>query len=198
MLDAFLNDLGNLIVELVREEITTPQQRYTKKEPRMMKRNSPYNFYASGKGYRSVSYEVIDEDQLYILMEDYMVDYVFGDGSWPGGGAYAKGKGTGQSQLLEKLQKWIRDKGITPRDKRGRFSTIKGMAFAIRKNLFKAGYAGYNYQTTDYNNKVLEAIESLLQQPQYEDLALNQEIQDLLDRINSLGQQTFNISLGRI
>lgn len=186
MLEEFLNDLGKVMVELVRDEITTKRPRFTK-SPRMMKRNSPYNFYATGRGWRSVSYEVIDQDQLYILMEDYMVDYVFGDGSKPSRPLGRKG--------IDSLMTWIRAKGITPRDKKGRFMSIKSMAFAISKNLNKVGYAGYNYQTEDFNNEVVNQIENLLERPQYQDLLLNNSIQDILDRINTLGQQTFNIAL---
>lgn len=79
MLEDFLNDLGAFLVKVVREQITTPEDCFSK-SPRMMKRNSPYNFYASGRGWRSVEYEVLD-DEVYVLMEDYMVNYVFGDGS---------------------------------------------------------------------------------------------------------------------
>lgn len=197
MLEDFLNDLGKIMVELVRDEILTKRDRFSK-SPRVMKRSSPYNFYASGKGYRSVNYEVVDQDQLYILMEDYMVDYVFGNGSWPGGGRYARGSG-GQkvSPLLNALEQWIKDKRITPRDKKGRFMSVRSMAFAVRRNLFKAGYAGYNYQTPDFSNEIVAQIDFLLQSPQYQDLILNNTIQDLVDRINTLGQQTFNIALGR-
>lgn len=201
MLEDFLNDLGAFLVKVVREQITTPEDRFSK-SPRMMKRNSPYNFYASGRGWRSVEYEVLD-DEVYVLMEDYMVNYVFGDGSWPGGGKWGgrdtrppEAKGS-KSKLLDALEKWIKDKGITPRDKRGRFMSRRSMAFAIRKNLFKAGYAGYNYQTPDYFTNLTDYIEFLLETPQYQDLALDKTIQDYIDRINTLGTQSFNISLGR-
>lgn len=188
MLDEFFDDLGKFMVSLVREEIKTKRARYTK-SPRMMKRNSPYNFYATGRGYRSVDYEVVD-DEIYILMEDYMVNYVFGDGSKPRTPPRSR-------EAIANLEKWIRAKGIVPRDKRGRFMKVKSMAFAIGKNLAKVGYAGYNYQTEDFNTDVVSYIELLLQTPQYQDLAVDQTIQEIIDRINTLGRQTFNIALGR-
>jgi hypothetical protein len=190
MLEDFLNDLGRFMVSLVREEIKTPRPRFTKKSPRMMKRNSPYNFYATGRGWRSVEYEVVDDNEIYILMEDYMVNYVFGDGSKPSTPPRSRA-------AIASLEKWIKAKGITPRDRRGRFMKVKSMAFAIGKNLSKVGYAGYNYQTEDFNNDVVGHIELLLQTPEYQDLALDQTIQEIIDRINTLGQQTFNIALGR-
>jgi hypothetical protein len=187
MLEEFLNDLGKFMVILVREEIKTPRPRFTK-SPRMMKRNSPYNFYATGRGWRSVSYEVLD-DELYILMEDYMINYVFGDGSKPRTPPRSR-------EAIASLEKWIKAKGIVPRDRRGRFMKVKSMAFAIGKNLSKVGYAGYNYQTQDFNNEVVGFMETLLSTPQYQDLALNETIQEILDRINTLGRQTYNIAIG--
>jgi hypothetical protein len=187
MLDDFLNDLGKFMVFLVRQEIKTPQQRFTK-SPRMMKRNSPYNFYATGKGWRSVSYEVAD-DELYILMEDYMVNYVFGDGSKPRTPPRSR-------EAIASLEKWIKAKGIVPRDKRGRFMKVKSMAFAIGKNLAKVGYAGYNYQTDEYERDILKQVEILLSQPKYADLVGNEQLEQIIDRINTLGRQTYNIAIG--
>lgn len=194
MLDDFLNDLGDIVVKLVKTEIITPRPRFTK-SPRQMKRNSPYDFKATGRGYDSVAYEVVD-DQLFVVMEDYMVDYVFGDGSWPGGGRYypdrrAKGSKGKTSALIDALTKWAMAKLNLSQSK------AKGMAFAVRKNLFKAGYAGYNYQTDQYNETISQEIETLLQSPKYVDSILDTNIQDIVDRINTLGQQTFNIAIGR-
>ena len=195
MLDDFLKDLGVIIVDLVKTEIITPRPRFSK-SPRQMKRNSPYDFKATGRGYNSVSYEVID-DQLFVLMEDYMVDYVFGDGSFPGGGKWAgrdtrpKGSRSKKSALIDALTKWAMAKLNLPQSK------AKGMAFAVRKNLYKSGYAGYNYQTDKYNQTIAEQIELLLQSPRYVDSILDTDIQEVVDRINTLGQQTFNIALGR-
>lgn len=192
MLDDFLKDLGVIMVDLVKTEIITPRPRFSK-SPRQMKRNSPYDFKATGRGYDSVSYEVID-DQVFVLMEDYMVDYVFGDGSFPGGGKYypdtrprgSKGK---KSALIDALTKWAMAKLNLPE------TQAKGMAFAVRKNLFKAGYAGYNYQTDNFNQTISQEIETLLQSPRYVDSILDTSIQDIVDRINTLGQQTYNIAL---
>lgn len=194
MLDDFLKDLGVIMVDLVKTEIITPRPRFSK-SPRQMKRNSPYDFKATGRGYDSVSYEVID-DQVFVLMEDYMVDYVFGDGSFPGGGRYSpdtrpRGSKGKKSALIDALTKWAMAKLNLPQNK------AKGMAFAVRKNLFKAGYAGYNYQTDNFNQTISQEIETLLQSPKYVDSILDTSIQDIVDRINTLGQQTFNIALSK-
>jgi hypothetical protein len=123
-------------------------------------------------------------------MEDYMVDYVFGDGSKPRTPPRSR-------EAIAKLEEWIKAKGIVPRNKKGRYISRRSMAFAIGKNLSKVGYAGYNYRTEDFETDLSTQIEFLLNQPQYEDLALNTQIQEIIDRINTLGQRTYNIALGR-
>lgn len=156
----------------------------------MTKRSSPYNFYATGRLYNSVSY-VLRDGEIDILMEDYGADNVFGEGSFPGGGAYypdtrKKGSKGNTSQLITELEKWVKAKiGLQG-------AKAKGMAFAVRKNLFKAGYAGYNLFTDDFQEKTGKYVESLLEQPQYQELVLG----DIFDRINIFGTQQYNIALG--
>jgi hypothetical protein len=156
----------------------------------MLKPRSPYNFKATGSLYNSVSY-IIRDGEIDILMNDYGVDFVFGEGSWPGGGAYypdtrAKGSKGGTSQLITELEKWVKAKiGLSG-------AKAKGMAFAVRKNLFKAGYAGYNLFTNDFQEETSKYIETLLEQPQYQELVLG----NIFDRINIFGNEQYNIALG--
>jgi hypothetical protein len=192
MLDELLNEVGQYLVKKVKEEIQTPRPRYTK-SGRQMKRNSPYNFNATGNLYRSVEYKVLDE-QVFVLMADYGVDYVFGDGSWPGGGAYypdtrPAGARQSRSQLIEELTKWAQAKLRLPP------AQAKSMAFAVRKNLFKSGYAGYNIYQQDFINDVNNYVDSLLELPQYQDAALKEALGEIFDRINLLGTETFNIAI---
>jgi hypothetical protein len=197
MFEELLNEVGAFLVKQIKEEIKTPRPRFTNPRarinPRQMKRNSPYNFYASGNLYNSVEYKVVD-DELYILMLDYGVDYVFGDGSYPGGGAYypdTRPKGAKQttSQLITQLTKWAQDKlKLSP-------VKAKGMAFAVRKNLFKSGYAGYNLYQEDFVNSVNTFMETLLEKPEYQDAALREKLGSIFDRINLLGTETYNIAI---
>jgi hypothetical protein len=69
------------------------------------------------------------------------------------------------------------------------------MAFAVRKNLFKSGYAGYNIYQQDFINDVNNYVDSLLELPQYQDAALKEALGEIFDRINLLGTETFNIAI---
>jgi len=188
MEEELLNLIGEYLVKQVKELIKTPKPRYTKRGE-MTKRSSPYNFSATGRLYNSVSY-IIREGEIDILMEDYGVDFVFGEGSFPGGGAYypdkrPKGSKGGTSQLITELEKWVKAKiGLQG-------AKAKGMAFAVRKNLFKAGYKGYRIFTDEFQTETGKYVEGLLSQPQYQELVLG----DIFDRINLFGTQQYNLAL---
>ena len=188
MEEELLNLIGEYLVKQVKELILTPKPRYTKRGS-MLKPNSPYNFNATGRLYNSVSY-VLRDGEIDILMEDYGVDFVFGEGSFPGGGAFypdkrAKGSKGGTSKLITELEKWVKAKiGLQG-------AKAKGMAFAVRKNLFKAGYKGYKIFTDEFQEETGKYVETLLEQPQYQELVLG----DIFDRINIFGTQQYNIGL---
>jgi hypothetical protein len=178
MEEELLNLIGEQLVKQVKELILTPKERFTKRG-NMPKNPSRYNFKATGTLYNSVSY-VIRDGEIDILMEDYGVDFVFGEGSRPS-----------KPPPIAPIEKWIRAKGITPRNKKGQYSPIKGMAFAISKNLSKVGYKGYRIFTDKFQTETAEYVETLLQQPQYQQLVLG----DIFDRINLFGTQQYNIAL---
>ena len=183
MLEQLLNEVGEEMVKLIREEIMTPRDRFTK-QPVQPKRPPRYNFNATGSLYRSVQYEVIDE-QIYILMNDYGADYVFGTGSKPSRPAIGR-------QAILSLQKWVEKKLRKPAPE------AKRMAFAIGRRLHKVGYKGYNIFNEEFNNGVYAFVDNLLERPEYQDAILREQLGDIFDRINLLGDQTFNIALGRI
>jgi len=199
-MEEFLDLLGKAIVKIVRAEMLTPRMRYTKRG------NIPkgtYNFTASGNLLRSVSYVVMDEEIL-ILMEDYGVQYVFSDlaaatggegGSWPGGGKYypdrrppgARGK---YSPLLEKLEKWVNDKLQI------RGAQAKSIAFAVRTNLFKAGYKGLPLFTQEVNDLIAAEMDKLLQDDRFAETIVRQEILDKLEYLRVLGKEEYNLAIG--
>jgi hypothetical protein len=184
MLEKILNDIGKEMVVLVKEEILTPRPRFTK-IGEMPKKGSPYNFSSnqkSGNLYNSVDYEVVD-DEIYLLMADYGVDYVFGDGSKPGKKFISK-------FIIEtKLEPWVRTKlkKVPPES--------KSIAYAIATKLTKVGYAGYKIFQDEFQKKVSDYVEVLLERPEYQDEALRAELGDVFNRINLLGQETFNIAI---
>lgn len=195
MEEQFLQELGRYIVYRVRLEMMTPKPRYTKVGS-MVKPTSPYNTIATGRLKDSVA-TIIKDGLIYLVMEDYGVENVYSDllgeesGSWPGRGRFAvdtrpPDAKQAYSPLIEALTRWAQAKiGLN-------LAQAKGMAFAVRKNLFKAGYAGIPLITKSVNDDIIAQAEILLNQPQYEGLYINK----ILDRLVLIGQSSYNINLG--
>ena len=140
----------------------------------MPKPHSPYNFKATGRLYNSVSY-IVRDGEIDILMEDYGVDFVFGEGSKPS-----------RRPPIAPIEKWVRAKiGLQG-------AAAKSMAFAVATNLKKVGYKGYRIFTEEFQNETGKYVESLLEQPQYQELAFG----DIFDRINIFGTEQYKIALG--
>lgn len=177
MEEELLNLIGKYLVDSIKKQIKTPEARYTKRG-NMPKNPSRYNFYATGRLYNSVSY-VIRDGEIDILMEDYGADYVFGEGSWPEGIKKSNGK------FLKSLETWVQAKiGLSG-------AKAKSMAWVVRRNLFKSGYAGYKLFTEEFQDETNKYVEGLLEQPQYQEAVLG----DIFDRINIFGTQTYNIAI---
>lgn len=177
MEEELLNDVGKYLVEQIKKLILTPKPRYTKRG-NMPKNPARYNFNATGRLYNSVSY-VIRDKEIDILMEDYGIDFVFGEGSWP------KGNKKSGGEFLRSLETWVRAKiGLQG-------AQAKSMAYAVRRNLFKAGYKGYNIFTEEFQNETSRYVADLLERPQYQEALLG----DIFDRINIFGIQTYNLAL---
>lgn len=177
MEEELLNLIGEYLVKQIKETIKTPKPRFTKRG-NMPKNPSRYNFNATGRLYNSVSY-IIRDGEIDILMEDYGANFVFGDGSWPKGAKKSGG------EFLRSLETWVKAKiGLQG-------AKAKSMAYAVRKNLFKAGYKGYNLFTEEFQTETGKYVETLLEQPQYQDLVLG----DIFDRINLFGNETYTLAL---
>ena len=178
MEEELLNLIGEYLVKQIKETIKTPKPRFTKRG-NMTKPSSPYNFNATGRLYNSVSY-IIRDGEIDILMEDYGANYVFGDGSWP------KGVKKSGGEFLKSLETWVKAKiGLSG-------AKAKSMAWVVRRNLFKAGYKGYNLFTNEFQNETGKYVSQLLEDPKYQELALG----DIFDRINIFGNQQYNIAIG--
>ena len=178
MEEELLNLIGEYLVKQIKETIKTPKPRFTKRG-NMTKPSSPYNFNATGRLYNSVSY-IIRDGEIDILMEDYGANYVFGDGSWP------KGVKKSGGEFLKSLETWVKAKiGLSG-------AKAKIMAWVVRRNLFKAGYKGYNLFTNEFQNETGKYVSQLLEDPKYQELALG----DIFDRINIFGNQQYNIAIG--
>jgi hypothetical protein len=198
MEEQFLNDLGQFLVDLIRLEIDNPnRQRFTKKF-RLPKSPSKYKVNATGKLSRSVSY-VVRDNEIDILMEDYGVNNVFNPteagGSFPGRGRYypdmrTAGQKQSKSALITSLTTWAEEKfKVSP-------AKAKGIAFAVRKNLFKFGYGGIPLFTEEFQFKVVDKADELLQTPQYLNALTNEFVDGILDKINLFGTQDYNLLFG--
>lgn len=198
MEEQFLNDLGQFLVDLIKVEIDNPnRQRFTKKF-RLPKNPATYKVNATGKLKNSVSY-VVRDNEIDILMEDYGVNYVFNPteagGSFPGRGKYypdmrTAGQKQQKSALITSLTTWAQAKfGVSP-------AKAKGIAFAVRTNLFKYGYGGIPLFTEEFQVKVVDKADELLQSPQYLNALTNEFVDGILDRINLFGTQDYNLIFG--
>lgn len=194
MEEQFLNDIGKFLVGLVRAEIDRNDRPRFSKSPRIPKNPTQYKVNATGKLKESVSYKVENGD-IFIIMNDYGVNNVFQidseAGSFPGGGRFARGRGTGRSVLLPALTTWVKAKfGETNEAK------AKSIAFAVRKNLFKSGYGGVPLVDENFQNLTLREIENLLERDEYREALSNEFLDGLLDRITILGDTSANIIFG--
>lgn len=180
MEDELLNLIGEYLVKQVKELILTPKPRYTKIGS-MPKAHSPYNFSSNGKNgslYNSVSY-VIRDGEIDILMNDYGVDFVFGEGSKP--------KKPLPKRVVEgELTSWVITKMRKPSKE------AKSIAYAISRNLSKVGYKGYRIFNNEFQDETGKYVSQLLEDPKYQEIALG----DIFDRINIFGNQQYNLAIG--
>lgn len=112
---------------------------------------------ASGKLRRSVNVEVVssqDRPIIKIFMEDYWV--------WVQSGRLPGKKGV----PVNAIEQWIKDRGLTGRDKKGRFIKRRSFAFAIQTNIKKFGIRPSNFveislEVLLQNDKLINKIEEL-------------------------------------
>jgi hypothetical protein len=120
------------------------------------------NKVASGTLARSVEVQTRTNNgitELQILMEEY--------GQWVQSGRVA-GKGY---VPIGSLMKWIKQRGLKGRNKKGKFISDKSFAFAIQKNIRKFGIRPANFLDISMEKIMAdERITNLLGDAAYEDL----------------------------
>lgn len=92
---------------------------------------------ATGKLFKSIRHDVKETKEEFILsfyMDEY--GYYVDKGSKPSKYADMDGKGTGKSEFIKSLMKWCQAKGLP-----------KGLAFPIRRSIWKYGIAPTNFFT---------------------------------------------------
>jgi hypothetical protein len=124
---------------------------------------------ASGRLRNSVSVEVIpseDRPIIRIFMEEYWM--------WVQSGRLPGKK----SVPVDAIEQWIRQRGLTGRDKKGRFIKRRSFAFAIQTNIKKFGIRPSNFLDKAFN--LLETDQRILD-------ALGQEAFDeLINRLEGI------------
>lgn len=124
---------------------------------------------ASGKLRRSVNVEVVpsqDRPIIKIFMEDYWV--------WVQSGRLPGKKGV----PVNAIEQWIKDRGLTGRDKKGRFIKRRSFAFAIQTNIKKFGIRPSNFLDKAVN--LLETDQRILD-------ALGEEaFEELINRLEGI------------
>jgi len=79
---------------------------------------------------------------------------------------------------VDALEKWIKDRGLTGRDKKGRFIKRRSFAFAIQKNIKKFGIRPSNFLDV--------ALEMIADDPKIMDLIEEGSFEELLDLIQGI------------
>lgn len=107
-----------------------------------------------------------DGDTLTISMNDY--------GQWVQSGRLRGKKGV----PIDALEKWIKDRGLQGRDKKGRFIKRRSFAFAIQANIKKFGIRPSNWYDV--------AIENVIDDPEIITLLEDASIEDLINAIEGI------------
>lgn len=88
-------------------------------------------------------------------------------GDWGGRGDVNVGRKPGLKGVpVDALEKWIKDRGLKGRDKKGKFITTRSFAFAIQQNIKKFGIKPSNYiefsiEKLENNKELIETIEKI-------------------------------------
>lgn len=88
-------------------------------------------------------------------------------GDWGGKGDVNIGRKKNLKGVpIEALEKWITQRGLKGRDKKGRFITKRSFAFAIQQNIKKFGIRPSNFveiaiDVLEENRKLIETIEEI-------------------------------------
>ena len=139
------------------------------------------NKVASGNLYNSLSVKVIDtEDGLMLELSyaDYLKNVNFGR---------RKGKG---KVPIKALLKWIKDRGLKGRNKKGKYIKDLSFAFGIQQNIFK-----YGIRPANIFDKAYDSLEDILSNPpsyfrdEYEKLydKIGQDVENFL--INTINKE---------
>ncbi len=107
-----------------------------------------------------------DGSTLTVSMNDY--------GQWVQSGRLPGKKGV----PVDALEKWIKERGLQGRDKKGRYIKRRSFAFAIQANIKKFGIRASNWYDV--------AIDNVLEDPEIINLLGDTTIEDLINAIEGI------------
>ena len=107
-----------------------------------------------------------DETVIQVISEEYA--------QWVQSGRLPGKKGV----PISAIEKWIKERGLTGRDKRGRYIKRKSFAFAIQSNIKKFGIRPSNFLDV--------ALEMIAQDPKVMDLIEEGSFEELIDLIEGI------------
>jgi len=128
------------------------------------------NKVASGKLRDSISVNVVKVNENETIIQVLSAEYA----QWVQSGRLPGKKGV----PVDALEKWIKDRGLTGRDKKGRFIKRRSFAFAIQKNIKKFGIRPSNFLDV--------ALEMIADDPKIMDLIEEGSFEELLDLIQGI------------
>jgi hypothetical protein len=127
------------------------------------------NKVASGRLVNSISVQVSQQSEdtiIQVLADDYF--------QWVQSGRLPGKKGV----PIEAIEKWIKDRGLQGRDKKGKFINKRSFAFAIQNNIKKFGIRPSNFLDV--------ALEMIGDDPRIMELLENESYDDLINLIEGI------------
>jgi hypothetical protein len=128
------------------------------------------NKVASGKLRDSISVKVVKVNEGESIIQVLTAEYA----QWVQSGRLPGKKGV----PVDALEKWIKERGLTGRDKRGRYIKRRSFAFAIQSNIKKFGIRPSNFLDV--------ALEMIANDPKIMDLIEDGAYEELLNLIEGI------------
>lgn len=167
-----LKDLGELFTEQLKNKIAAKIYPYGHPDIKGVG-----NKIASGDLYNSIRYNVIKQDEDYVLEISYSDYFQYVN----------RGRRMGVKRVpIKALLDWIKIKKLKGRDKKGRFIKNLSLAFAIQQNIYKFGI-----RPTNIYDKALDSLEDIFDNPPAAIRDQLNELYEMMEQdINNLLEQT--------
>jgi hypothetical protein len=137
-------------------------------ESEIKKRLKGHGKYASGKLDKSINVYVKETDKSFSVMYEMASYGKFVDKGVEGSETHRAGKGgksiykyKNKMPPISKLDSWVVNKKIAPRDKSGKFLSRKSIKFAIARSIFLRGITPTNFFTIPIERRAKQFNEGL-------------------------------------